>query len=154
MHLSVLTHWETLTYFMKLPPLPKSRALLGARNVLFDCAVRSHLALPLSVMLGYLAEELQAPIPTIFLSRLQAAATQADTLEREAALSGARSGARGGFKNLLRRTSDWRMRAFVLRWMLFPSPEYLRSVQQIQPSRFLPFFYVDRCLKFLISRRS
>ncbi len=123
-------------------------------NVLFDCAVRSHLALPLSVMLGYLAEELQAPIPTIFLSRLQAAATQADTLEREAALSGARSGARGGFKNLLRRTSDWRMRAFVLRWMLFPSPEYLRSVQQIQPSRFLPFFYVDRCLKFLISRRS
>jgi len=32
LHLSVLTHWETLTYFMKLPPLPKSRALLGARS--------------------------------------------------------------------------------------------------------------------------
>jgi hypothetical protein len=34
MLVSVLTHWETVTYFMKLPPLPKSRALLGARNEL------------------------------------------------------------------------------------------------------------------------
>jgi hypothetical protein len=32
LHLSALTHWETSTYFLKLPPLPKSRALLGARN--------------------------------------------------------------------------------------------------------------------------
>jgi hypothetical protein len=35
LHLSALTHWETSTYFLKLPPLPKSRALLGARNAMF-----------------------------------------------------------------------------------------------------------------------
>jgi hypothetical protein len=26
------THWETLTYFLKFPPFPRSRASLGARR--------------------------------------------------------------------------------------------------------------------------
>ena len=39
-------------------------------DLLLDCARRSHLALPLSVALSYLANDLNAPIPLRFLNRL------------------------------------------------------------------------------------
>ncbi len=119
---------------------------------LFDCAVRSHLALPLSVTLSYIAEKLQAPIPATFLDQLHATASQADTVEREAALAGARAGARGRFQNLLRLTTDWRTRVFVLRWILFPSPRYLCQVRQICHPWRLPFYYLSRPSRYVAHR--
>jgi Uncharacterised nucleotidyltransferase len=119
-------------------------------DVLFACAVRSHLALPLSVMLCYLAEGLQAPIPVAFLERLCREASQADTIERQLALRGARVGSRGRFKNLLRMTGDQRTRFFVLRWILFPSPSYLCQLQQTYSPCRLPFYYVSRPLRYVV----
>jgi hypothetical protein len=121
-------------------------------KVLFDCAARSHLALPLSVMLGYLAAELQAPIPIAFLERLRRRASQADTVERELALWGAHTSSRGRFKNLLRLTGNWRTRVFVLKWIFFPSPRYLCSVQQLRLSWRLPFYYIGRPLRYVARR--
>jgi hypothetical protein len=45
-------------------------------DLLLDTARRSHLVEPLSVMLGYLAEDLGANIPSSFLQRLFAAASK------------------------------------------------------------------------------
>ena len=117
-----------------------------------DCAVRSHLTLPLSVMLGYVAAELQVPIPIDFLERLRQRASQANTIERELALWGAHASSRGRFKNLLRVSESWRSQMFVLRWILFPSPRYLCQVLQICHPWWLPFYYLSRPSRYVARR--
>ena len=112
---------------------------------------RSHLALPLSVMLGYMARTLDAPIPSKFLSRLSAAASQSRPLERQLALRGTRSDGGGSLRELFKKTTNWRERVFLIQWLLFPSPRYLSWVDQIHPY-LLPFHYIYRPLRYGQSR--
>jgi hypothetical protein len=123
-------------------------------DLLEDCAKRCHLTLPLSVLLDYLATELRSPIPAAFLTRLTALAARAHTVECEAALWGAHASGRGRFKNLLRMTSTWRARIFVLRWILFPSPTYLRAMRYVRSSWHLPCYYLSRPLRYVAQRGS
>jgi hypothetical protein len=118
-------------------------------DLLLDCARRSRLVLPLSVMLGYLAKELNAPIPSTFLDRLSAAASKSDSIERQLALRGTRAAGQGSLKELFRRATNWRARVFVIQWLLFPSPWYLRWVDEINPIWLLPFHYVYRPIRHL-----
>jgi hypothetical protein len=123
-------------------------------GLLEDCARRSHLTLPLSVLLNYLATELRAPIPAAFLTRLTALAARARMVECEAALWGAHASGRGRFKNLLRMTNKWRARIFVLRWILFPSPTYVRTMRYVRSPWHLPFYYLSRPLRYVAQRGS
>jgi len=118
-------------------------------DLLLDCTRRSHLALPLSVMLGYMAGSLNAPIPPTFLSRLFAVASNTEAIERQLALRGTRSAGRGSLTGLFRSTTNWRERAFLLQWLLFPSPRYLSWVDEIRDYRLLPFHYVYRPIRHL-----
>ena len=120
-------------------------------ELLLDCIRRSHLALPLSVMLGYLARNLDASIPSNFLSRLSATASQSRPIERQLALRGTRSDGGGNLRELFKRTTNWRERVFVIQWLLFPSPRYLSWVDQIHPY-LLPFHYIYRPLRYGQSR--
>ena len=113
-------------------------------NLLLECIRRSHLALPLSVMFGYLAEDLNAPIPSTFLSRLSVAASESDGIERQLALRGTRAAGQGSVKELFRRTTNWRERVFLIQWLLFPSPRYLCWVDGIRNPRLVPFHYLYR----------
>jgi hypothetical protein len=117
-------------------------------DLFLDCANRSHLALPLSVMLAYLAEDLNAPIPSSFLARLFAAASKSSAIERELALFGAHSRPQGSLVALFRRMRDWRGRAFMIQWLLLPSPAYLFMVEEARPSWPLPFHYIYRPLRY------
>ena len=117
-------------------------------DLVFDCADRSHLALPLSVTLAYLAEDLNAPIPSSFLARLFAAASKSSAIERELALFGAHSRPQGSLVALFRRMRDWRGRAFMIQWLLLPSPAYLFMVEEARPSWPLPFHYIYRPLRY------
>jgi hypothetical protein len=119
---------------------------------LLEAARRNHLALPLSVMLGYLAEDLDAPIPAAFLNRLDAAALQTDATGREAVLCGALESLGGSLDHVLRATDDWRTRVFFIKWMLFPSVLYLRSAEQVRHSWLLPWYYVYRPLRYIARR--
>lgn len=121
-------------------------------DLLLDCARQSRLVLPLSATLRYLVEELNAAVPATFLNRLFAAASKTSATEREFALFGARSAPDGGFKNLIGKATGWRGRAFVIQWMLLPSPSYLRWVEQIQRLWLLPFHYVSRPLRYIARR--
>jgi hypothetical protein len=118
-------------------------------DVLLDCTRRSHLALPLSVMLGYLAESLNSPVPPTFLDRLFTVASESDAIERQLALRGTRAAGQGSLKELFRRTTNWRERVFLIQWLLFPSPRYLCWVDEIRDSRLLPFHYVYRPIRHL-----
>jgi hypothetical protein len=111
-------------------------------DLLLDCARRSHLVLPLSVMCDYLSKDLNAPIPRSFLDRLSFAASRNKSIEGELALFGARSSPRGGFRNLIRKTRNWSGRALIIKWMVFPSPAYVRWISQTRGLwLFLQYFY-------------
>jgi putative nucleotidyltransferase-like protein len=123
-------------------------------DALLDCARRGHLVLPLSITLSYLAEELQAPLPSAFLERLSGVASRASTVEREVALRGARAGSRGRVTALLRLSTDWRSRVFVVKWILLPSPTYLYTMQLVPPAGWLPFYYLSRPVRYMARRLS
>jgi hypothetical protein len=117
-------------------------------DLFLDRIRESRLTLPLSVMLRYLATELHAPIPAIFLERLGIAASRAKSMERQLALRGTRSAGQGSLPELFERATSWRDRALLLQWLLVPSPRYLSWVDQIQPSWRLAIHYVYRPLRF------
>jgi Uncharacterised nucleotidyltransferase len=118
-------------------------------ELFIECAKRSHLALPLSVMLGYLAKSLDAPIPPMVLDRLCAAAFRTDATEREAALWGTLASVGRDQKKLVWAADDWRARAFVLKWLLMPSPHYLRWAEQFRHFWLLPLYYAYRPLRYV-----
>ncbi len=120
-------------------------------ELLSDNIRRSGLALPLSVMLGYLAKTLDAPIPADILRSLSAAASRSRPIERQLALRGTRSDGRSGLQELFGKTTNWRERVLVIQWLLFPSPRYLGWVDQVHPW-LLPFHYVYRPLRYVRSR--
>lgn len=121
-------------------------------QVVTESAVQSRLALPLSVTLDYLVEELNAPVPQAALDRLWDAASQTDAIGCETALSAALAGSRLDLNRLIQIGGGWRSRALIVKWILCPSPSYLRSVYHVNRSWLLPFYYVYRPLRYL-SRR-
>ena len=74
-------------------------------DLLLDCAGRSRLALPLSVMLGYLAEDLSAPIPSECLGALSATAANSHAMERQT-LGGTSAVCEGSLKESFRRATN------------------------------------------------
>jgi hypothetical protein len=70
-------------------------------------------------------------------------------IERQLALRGTRAAGQGSLKELIRRTTNWRERVFLIQWLLFPSPRYLCWVDEIRDSRLLPFHYVYRPIRHL-----
>lgn len=121
-------------------------------EALLEASTRSRLAVPLSVLFAYLAHELNAPIPAFVIERLGATASRADAIERQVALLGARSASRGTFRSLLRHSADWRTRAEIVKWMLLPSPRYLRSTGQLHAWWSLPGHYLLRPLRYVARR--
>jgi hypothetical protein len=120
-------------------------------NHLIECAKHCHLELPMSVMLGYLADQLQAPVPRPVLNHLWVAASR-NTIGREITLSVARNSESGGFRGLLGNANNWRNRIPILKWMLFPSSSYIRWTKPHMMSWILPFHYVSRPVKYLARR--
>ena len=121
-------------------------------SVLLDCALHNHLTLPLSVSLNYLTKDLSAPIPKIILDRLCDAASQTDAMRSEATLATALAGTRLSLRSLVRMTGGWRPRLIVVKWILFPSRDYLRSAYHVGHSWLLPFYYVYRPLRYVARR--
>ena len=118
---------------------------------LIACARQSHLALPMFVMLGYLAEKLQAPIPSQVLVDLGKAASKS-IIGQEIALSIARKFRNGGLKGLLGKTKNWQSRLPILKWMMLPSLGYIRWTNPHTVAWALPLLYVSRPVKYLARR--
>jgi putative nucleotidyltransferase-like protein len=114
-----------------------------------DCVCLSRLALPLSVMVEYLAKDLGAPIPPSFLNRLHAAASQTDATGLEVALWGILAHRSGGVAKMIWSGRDWHTRAFVLKFLLLPSPGYLRWAEDLHHPWLLPFYYVYRPVRYI-----
>ena len=103
-------------------------------NGLLTSARRHHLELPLSITLGYLAEELNAPIPVSFLESLHNGASKTDSEGQAYALSVALDEMRLGHLRTLTAqlvsNRQWRTLAYVIR-RLFLSP--VNSLRRFWP---------------------
>jgi len=119
-------------------------------EVFWSHASRGPMALPLFVTVDYLARELHAPIPADVLGRLYAAASKSESIGREIALFGVQKNARGGLMKILRSGGGWSTRAWVMKWAFFPSPGYLRAVDEIRCYWLVPFYYPYRPMKFIV----
>lgn len=119
---------------------------------LLDGASSSHLVLPLSIMLSYLAEELGAPIEAGILEQLRAAARHTTRLEQDVAVYGARAGTRATPEDLFRRSSGWTERVVLAQSILFPSPQFVRTI--VEPRHRWPLlsYYLFRPLRFVMRR--
>ena len=97
-------------------------------ELLVDTGQRAHLALPLAVSLGYMAEELGANVPRSAQRRLLDAVDMVDAFERDIALRGARTTAsESGWERMRRVPGGWQVRLRVLGWLVFPSVRYVRE---------------------------
>jgi len=114
-------------------------------------AKSSGLALPLFVMLRYLANELDTPIPETVIESLGQEAERANDRDREAALYGALTGltaSRQAFGGAL----NWRERLTILGFLLAPSSACLSWSYPNAPRLALPFLYLLRPLHYVVSR--
>jgi hypothetical protein len=120
-------------------------------GAVMECTTESRLALPVSLMLDYLAQALDAPVPATCRDPLRAVAEASDVVSVEVALHGVRRASPDGLSALIRHARGWRARARVARWMIWPAPAYFDAIGQTHPG-FLPMRYVARPGRYLIRR--
>lgn len=127
---------------------------MGERDweVFLDQAWGDRLALWCWARLEYLADCLGAGVPELVRSAMRARAASATPLERDHALYAAREVSGDAALRHVRRGSSLAARARLFRWLLFPSPAYMRTVPGSR-SRALPAMYVVRVLRYLTARR-
>jgi hypothetical protein len=105
---------------------------------LLETARGSHLGLPLSVMLGYLAEKMNVAIPGPFINGLYNSASAAEARSRAYALSVAREGFKGNYIKMFLRGEDWRERLYLLIWVLSSPVSHLKWLRRnFRPRQFL-----------------
>jgi hypothetical protein len=121
---------------------------------LIRIADQGHLTIPLTLLLTYLASELDAPIPLPVLDALAARAAVAKPIDGELALLGARSTGRGAFRTLLKRERNMAGRLRILRWMILPSKTYVTWVAQESDSRMPAAQYFIRPMRYVLRRIS
>lgn len=111
-----------------------------------------HLLPPLAATVRYLAGALQAPIPDAIVTAFEAAAVRNGRLGYELAWQSLCNRGREGRRSLWHRSVDWNGRGALLRWMLFPSMQFLRSTGELRRSWMAPLVYVSRPLAYLKRR--
>jgi hypothetical protein len=118
-------------------------------QVYFEAKHR-RLTLPLAAIFSYLVSELQAAIPEEFLRQLTDSGFKADWLSQDVALLSSRIRTGEGKRLFFQRARNWTSKIAVLRWMLLPSPAYLRWIDPAASNWRLPFsYYLYRFLKYL-----
>jgi hypothetical protein len=118
-----------------------------------EIARRMRLTLPLVVMLRYLHDTFGARVPGVFLRRLGEQFDRAPAVERDVALFAARSGTREPLLSILRRMpGGWRTQASAVRWLLFPSREYLDGQAVGKARRSGALRYLERVVEFARAR--
>ena len=104
----------------------------------------TRLALPLSITMRYLAEELGASVPAEMIAQLDALADRSDYLAYEIAVLGALGGAHAKMRRKIATAPDWRARFTLLRCLLIPSAASMRATGHASDSWRLPYHYLRR----------
>jgi hypothetical protein len=111
--------------------------------------VRSaRLTLPLSVTVGFLTQELAAPVPPHVLTALDAAGTGEDRLAHEVAQLLALTSAHDRLRTAIASTPGLVPRLALLRALIAPSPAAVRATSEISSP--LPLYYAMRTARYVL----
>lgn len=113
---------------------------------------RSGLAVPITLMLRYLAEELDSPVPDDALNQVEVSARSASRLQRDLALSAARQSLGTEVRGMLAAVSGVREKLRLASWILFPSADYIRWAYRKESRRRIWPIYLMRPMS-IIARR-
>jgi hypothetical protein len=117
-------------------------------KLFLDDAEAMKLGLPLSIMMRYLAEALDASVPAEILASLDALADGADSVACEIAVLGTLGGAHARMRRMIVTAPDWSARFSLLRCLLAPSPACMREIGYAPESWRLPYYYLQRPLVY------
>ena len=117
-------------------------------DVLARIAVH-RLDLPVSVLLGYLAE-FGAAVPAHALTVVRERAASADRLAEDVALGGATAATQGDVVGIWRSMSSWRGRLRLVRWAVAPTRAYLRGAFSVRSDWRIPLCYLYRPARFVV----
>lgn len=104
------------------------------------------LGVPLSVLMRYLVEALDASVPAEILTSLDALAQNADNTAREIAVLGALGGAHARMRRIIATAPDWSARFRLVRCLLGPSRACMREMDHASTGWRLPYDYLQRPL--------
>jgi hypothetical protein len=117
---------------------------------LLSLAATAEAAIPLSLMIRYLTDHLDAAVPERVVESLESMALRSSRHSREVALFGAWSRPGPKLSRALRASSSWRERILILRWRSFPAPAALVASGRISAQRKWPLWHLSRPLRFLL----
>jgi hypothetical protein len=109
------------------------------------------LDLPIFGLLNYLAE-FGLPIPADALACVRAPAGQADRIAEDVALGGITAATQGHVIGLWRAAQSWRGRLRLARWVMAPTPAYLRNTFEVPTDWLIPLCYLYRPARFVAVR--
>ena len=118
----------------------------------FMHTINGPLVLPVSVILEYLRDALDAPVPADIITSLNRAAAETDATDREAALLGALTGLRSTRRTLFQIFHRWPVRVQLLRLIVLPSPEWLSGQYKMRTTLLLPLLYLHRPIAYALPR--
>ena len=109
------------------------------------------LTLPVCILLRYL-DDFGVEVPRAALAHVMERATCAGGVAEDIAVGAVHGGPRGDLRSLWRSTSSWRGRLRLVRWMIAPSPAYMRSIFPLADAWLLPVCYAYRPARFVAAR--
>ncbi|HUF70194.1 MAG TPA: nucleotidyltransferase family protein [Longimicrobiales bacterium] len=109
------------------------------------------LTLPVAVLLRYISE-FGMEVPADVLVRVTRRAQAATSVAEDVALGGALAARSGDLRTLWRSTRSWRSRARFARWLVAPSPAYMRSTFRVESAWLYPLLYACRPVRFVTTR--
>jgi hypothetical protein len=117
-------------------------------TLFLDTAATMRLGLPLSIVMRYLAEALDAAVPAEILAALDALAENADSVACEIAVLGALGGAHAKMRRMIITAPGWSARLSLLRCLLAPSPACMCEIGYASDPWRLPYCYLQRLLLY------
>lgn len=128
--------------------------LRGARavdwDVFLDHAARTDTAPAIHVLLSWLEEAIEVPVPSYALDRLAADGRRVDSTARQIALTGAAWRPGSKLIPFLRASRSWRERMEIVRWRFLPSPASLQGAGQIRTRAAAPLFLATRPARLVL----
>jgi hypothetical protein len=109
------------------------------------------LDLPVSGLLGYLAA-FGLPVPADALAQVRERAGHADRLAEDVALGGITAATQGDVMGMWRSAQSWRGRLRLARWVVAPTPAYVREAFAVPTDWLIPLCYLYRPARFVAGR--
>lgn len=118
-------------------------------DALLNKAAQCHTTAISHIMLGYLRDYLEAPVPDFVAAGLRHAA-ESSRYDRDVAYSYVWEESRMDFAAIVKLLGGYHLRLASLRWLLFPTLSWMRRRYPTAPRVVLPSLYVRRWLGMML----